>query len=129
MKPRPALLLAAWLVRPALGDDEARCGVLDAAGRVRAGAGYNWTLHSLVVDTAAGPATTVRFLLSSPLLTPRPALCWATTRPSDAGAFQSCTNFNETPLQDPWVSFSYGVPRDGFVQVRQTWTCDRAGNK
>src|SRR6185503_8302367 len=97
---------------------------------VKTGEAYSWTIQGLVIETTAPrgttaePVTTIRFLLSCELLNPRPALCQGTAHPPDIEEFQPCTKYDGTPLEDPWVSFSYNFLLEGFAQMNQTWTCD-----
>jgi len=128
-------LLAKAGVATSQRDDDPRCGMLNTSGHVKDGAAYSWMIQSLVIDSypAAGPGfepvATIRFLLSSPLLAPLPALCQGTAHSPEVEESQSCTHYDGTPMEDPWLSFSYSFLLEGFAQMNQTWTCERAGNK
>jgi len=114
----------------ATDDDDPRCGMLDDSGHVRNGASYSWMIQGLVIESFPPPnpdteaMTTIRFLLSSPLLAPLPALCQGVAHPPERDEFQSCTHYNGTPMEDPWLSFSYNFLLEGFAQMNQTWTCN-----
>ena len=138
MRRRLATILVLWLVRGTYiiaGDEDARCGMLNAEGHVKDGASYYWMIQSLVIETSLPPnpdaemVKTIHFLLSSPLLNPLPAMCQGVANSPDIESFQTCTKLDGKLMDDPWLSFSYNFLLEGFVQMNQTWTCDFGGNR
>ena len=110
--------------------DDVGCQVVDAAGNIKEGASYAWTLRNFTIDTpppreaSVETSRTIRFLLSGPLLQ-SPVLCQGPTHSPDLYEWQSCNLEDGSSLKNAWLSYSYSFLIEGYLQLNQTWFCER----
>ena len=118
---------------PAPYPNDLRCSVLDDDGNIRADSSYSWLVRDFSLDSVKQPdskaaLTTARFTLRTPLL-PEPVSCGGSMHPADVYEFLACSTSPAAPLEDPWISFDYNFLLDNYLQINQTWRCQRETSK
>lgn len=110
--------------------EDVGCRVVDAAGNVKDGASYTWIMQNFTIYTPPPQETnnempsTIRFLLSGSLLQSS-VLCQGATHSPDLYEWQSCTLEDGSALKNSWLSYSYSFLIQGYLQLNQTWFCER----
>ncbi len=118
---------------PAPSPDDLRCSVLDDDGNIRADSSYSWQVQDFSLDSLKQPdnelaLTTARFTLRT-LLLAEPVSCRGLMHPADLYEFQACSTSPAAPLEDPWISFDYNFLLDNYLQINQTWRCQRGTSR